>query len=218
MPATYTISYMRKMWQCWNGTKYPMSRASERGFVKKLRTHVTKHSKNTNTCTRDDTTTLMGILRSGSDLNSALSFAPGLRVNSLLAAYDTLDKRRAASEQAWKTLCANPTVTNFAKQKKLIVKLLPVIVKDLDDTVKSGGDIVKEIKKYETIVKASTKTAEALEDICLKASGNPAVLYGVVSRLYDPVYEYSAYLDYAYLSDRVATLSPSRVEALWKKR
>lgn len=195
-----------------------MSRPDEQAFVKKLKAHVTRHSKNTNICTRDDTTTLVGILRSGGNLNSALAFAPGLRVNSLLAAYNRLEKQRAAGEAAWKALCSKPTVVSFSKQKKLIVKLLPVIVKDLEDTVGSGGDIAAEIQKYETIVKTAIKTAEALEDTCLKASSNPTALYGVVSRLYDPVYEYSAYLHYAYLPDRVSTLSPSRVEALWKKR
>lgn len=194
-----------------------MSCLDEQAFVKKLRTYVTKHSKNTNTCTRDDTTTLVGILRSGGNLDSALGFAQGLRVNSLLVAYDRLEKQRAASEQAWKTLCLYPTAASFFKQKKLIVKLLPVIVKDLEDTVASGGNIAREIKKYETIVKTAIKTAEALEATCLKVSGNPTALYSVVSRLYDPVYEYSAYLNYAYLSNRVSTLSPSRVEALWKK-
>lgn len=195
-----------------------MSCPDEQAFVKKLRTYVTKHSKYTSTCTRDDTTTLIGILRSGGNLDSALGFAPGLRVNSLLAAYDRLEKQRAASEQAWIKLCSNPTASSFSKQKKRIVKLLPVIVQDLEDTVASGGDLAMEIKKYETIVKTATKIAEALEATCLKVSGNPTALYGVVSQLYDPVYEYSAYLNYAYLSDRVSTLSPSRVATLWKTR
>lgn len=209
---------MRKMWQSWSGTKYPLSREDERKFIKKLKAYVDEHGKRTTACTRDDITTLMGILRSGGTLSGALQFASGLRVNSLLAAYGRLEKRRAASEQAWYALCAQPTVANFGRQKKLVIKLLPVVVKDIEDVLAAGGDVEGEIKKYETIVKTAIKNAEALEDTCLKVSGNPTALYGVVSRLYDPVYDYSAYLNHAYLSDRVSTLSPSRVEALWTKK
>jgi len=193
-----------------------MTPSEENAFVQALKQHIGKPGSSKTRCTRDDATALMGILRSGSNLDSALTFAPGLRPRSLLAAYEKLEKRRALSAKAWANLCRRPGAANLSKQKKHIEKILPVVVKELTIVARAGGGLINAVKKYEADIKTASSVALAREKACLRAIGSPGGVYLVVAALYDPNDPASSYMSPLFLPDRVAVLSPSRVDALWK--
>jgi hypothetical protein len=80
---------------------------------------------------RYDITALVTALRNGVTADEMFRAAPGLRPESVAAAYDYIEERREDAADAWRSLVADPTVDTLARVGEQAAALLPAVISQL---------------------------------------------------------------------------------------
>jgi len=197
------------MWQIWPGTLAPASLEAERHFVAELESRISRPSR----ATRDDVTALISILRCGTTVAEALSFAPGLTAGQLLGAHRKVDTLRAASVTAWGRIAAEPTHERWRADKRAAARLFPVAVERIVvalETDPSSRRLKEVVAQVQTRMQEVTNTAIAIEQRLSEVMGPTAYAGMLTTALFTP-HGACVYSDPFFVPDRVATLSPTRI-------
>jgi hypothetical protein len=197
------------MWQIWPGQLWPLTVEQEAEFLAELEGRVSRISRPT----RDDVTALMSMLRCGTLLPDALTFAPGLRLPALLGAYRRMETLRSTSADAWARISANPTSQVWKTDRRAAAKLLPVAIDRLTAALAdqpTGANFERAVRQVQRRIDDTVTAAAELESRAAEMPAHMPQTGVVTSALYNPLGT-CIYADPFYLPDRVSTISPARV-------
>jgi hypothetical protein len=197
------------MWQIWPGQLWPLTVDQEAEFLAELESRVTRVSRPT----RDDVTALMSMLRCGTPLSDALTFAPGLRLPALLGAYRRMETLRSTSADAWARISADPTPQVWKTDRRAAAKLLPVAIDRLTAAFADhpgGTTFERAVRQVQRRIDDTVIAAAELESRAAEMPAHMPQTAVVTSALYNPLGT-CVYADPFYLPDRVSTISPARV-------
>ena len=208
-----TVPYMRRMWHVWPGQWWPMLPTQEAEFISELETLA--GDRIATRVERDDVTALLNALRCGTSVEQLLVAAPGVHPGRLVASYRFLERHRAASEQAWLAIEADPTPATLHEMAALAGRLLPVPM----HRILSARDHALAERVTEAIAEATSQVhrqrvlAKGLEAVLEQHKETTEAGIEIGARLYNPMNP-GVYGDAYFLPDRVASLSPVRVADL----
>jgi hypothetical protein len=118
----------------WGGRERPATAAEETVFVERLRRLTARPSQGTVTgelFQRYDITAVVTALRNGVTVDEMFRSAPGLRPDSIAAAYDHVERIRSAAADAWQSLVAEPTAATLVAVGDPAAAVLPAIISRL---------------------------------------------------------------------------------------
>lgn len=167
---------------------------------------------------RADMTAVLNALRAGLAFGELLDLTPGLRPTALYGAYLTLERSRAASADAWRTIVACPSREVMQMHGASAERLLPVIVQRL--SVKAAihrGELPAAVAWFDADLTATTAAVIRIEDELDRCDEGSDRAYRLSRQLYDPFGESLFFHDH-FLPGRVGALDPHRVAALLDER
>lgn len=205
-----TVGGMRRMWHLWPGQLWPFTLEQEVAFATDLRNAATRTSRSD----RDDLTALLGILRCGCGLDGALRLAPGLRINRLASAYNTLSENLEAARASWTALteCAPSETSQYAERAALLV---PGLVGRITAAAHGAAaePLTIAVRSVVHQVDVTRFRTRQIEERCASLPPGSPMVVDLGSELFHP-YRPGAYASPTYIPDRVSALSPVRVSDL----
>lgn len=222
---------MRRMWQILPGRHWPMLPDQEKAFVDRM-TELAKGRKSETQ--RDDLIILLTALRCGTDADLLLENAPGTTPESILAAYNWIEKLRQRSVSAWIAIENAPSIATVQKFAPEAVKVLPIPVRRIVSTIEgitngtfharmlpeSIGEASAQIHRLQVRAHGFESELESIHYNNNKKGSNEMLqskANDLGQRLYDPLAP-GIYGDAYFLPNRVSTLSPLRVRDLLGER
>jgi len=118
----------------WGSRERPATAAEEALFVDRLRQMTARPSQGRGSDAsfqRYDITAVVTALRNGVTVDEMFRSAPGLRPESVAAAYDHVDQMRRDAVEAWETLVAEPTAATLIAVGDRAAALIPAIISRL---------------------------------------------------------------------------------------
>ena len=118
----------------WGSRERPATAAEEALFVDRLRQMTARPSQGRVggvAFQRYDITAVVTALRNGVTVDEMFRSAPGLRPESIAAAYDHVDQIRRNAVDAWETLVARPTAATLLEVGDRAMVLIPAIISRL---------------------------------------------------------------------------------------
>ena len=196
------------LWFAWPGRGWPSSLDEEKKFLSDLRAGTS--TVDLPQADRDDLTLVLTALRSGISVSRLRRFAPGIRVEKLLAAYESLNQARQDATDAWQRLCHQPTPDTLTSEGPRAELILPSLVRRLydleDDTDRLRAQMDEEVAQIQLVQDLAWGVEKKLE---LKDGPRRALGRQLLNPI-DP-----AWWDHPhYLPRRVTDLTPNRVRCL----
>lgn len=201
---------VNRAWQILPGQLWPMDAVQEALFINNLRESTKpKHFD------RDDVSLLLAILRCGSNLETVLRIAPGVKPGALLGAYDKLEALRFESVMSWSKLEADITLIKNKKIMKSVGKLMPHVsdMLTLDEYLDDPSSAAFLLGEIKSSVQRMRVFAGSLEAILAQHKPGSTIGVKLGAELYQPNNP-GVYGNSNYLPDRIASLSPVRVRDL----
>jgi len=118
----------------WGGRERPATAAEEVVFIDRLRQMTARPSQGCKTGDlfhRYDITAVVTALRNGVTVGEMFRSAPGLRPESVAAAYDHVERIRRAGVDAWRSLVADPTPATLLEVGEHAALVLPAVISRL---------------------------------------------------------------------------------------
>lgn len=202
----------RRMWHVWPGQWWPSLLEQEQEFIETLRL---ESSGKTSRFDRDDVTALVNALRCGTDFDTFMSVAPGAKLNRILAAYETLEARRATAADAWLQIEAEPSAKSLrrhADDASLLLgnpvrRMLSVLELSIPNAVaEAAAEAAAQVHRMQVLAHGIETELAALEP-----QDPHGIELGV--RLFSP-HTPGVYNNQYYLPDRLSAVSPIRLSAL----
>lgn len=151
----------------WGGRERPATAAEETVFVDRLRRLTARPSQGRATgdlFQRYDITAVVTALRHGVTVDEMFRSAPGLRPESIAAAYDHVERLRADAADAWRSLAADPSVATLVEVGDRAATVLPAVISRLRSL------LVRHQSHSPTL-----EEAVAAIDVEIRATGNRAL-------------------------------------------
>lgn len=201
---------MRRMWHVWPGQLWPALPSQEARFAELLG----DLTSGPGSFSRDDVSSLLGILRCGGDLTAAREFAPGLDLPALRGAFEALSVSLAASRGAWQAIVESPSRVTVLENADLASLLMPVPVHRVMYALEESEEVLRAVvSTLQEKIDDTCFVAAALENELLEVSPPSPMGIEIGARLYSATVP-GTYADPFFLADRVAALSPVRVADL----
>lgn len=207
--------HVHAVWMPWTGRNWPATTREEQAFVARLAELAPPRQGG---ASRSDITAVLNALRCGLPADELLERAPGLQPGRLLDAYRALEAERCASEHAWRSIVAAPSLENFVRHGVSAGRLLPAAITGLRSVAElhlpSLGVAVSELADRVVAAQTRVRRLEVTLDRLI-----PPSQHGVEigRQLYDPIGGgETSHPDY--LPTRVGTLVPTRAAALLGER
>jgi hypothetical protein len=164
----------------WGGRERPATAAEETVFVERLRQMTARPSQGAITGApfhRYDITALVTALRHGVTVDEMFRSAPGLRPESIAAAYDHVERIRSDAADAWRSLVVEPTAATLIAVGDRAANVLPATISQLRSLLVRHPDhslsLAAAIAAIDREIVATGNRALELEYL-LTHSANPA--------------------------------------------
>jgi hypothetical protein len=207
-------------WSPWAGRQRPSTAVEEDAFVARLRELSNggdrQESPQDRGRRRCDITVVVTALRSAVTADELLRNAPGIRADTMLAAYESVEARRAASERAWRMLAADPTRSTLDDVGSGAAGLLPLVINRLRNAVTArpaeAFAFSRTISLIDRRIRATQARALELEDQLAGSAGTAGA--DRAAELLHDAWGDGVWSLGTYLAPRVGTIVATRLRSL----
>lgn len=197
------------MWHVWPGQLWPALPDQELRFSGMLRDRAEPAA-----FSRDDVSSLVGILRCGGDLDAAVRFAPGLNLSALRGAFDAVEGQLQACQRAWDAIVHDPSAATLIEHADSASLLMPVPVHRMLYALEESPEVLRAVvRTLQEKIDDMTRAARAFEHELRSVVPPSPMGIDIGSRLFSAT-SAGVYGDPFFLTDRVSALSPVRLADL----